>query len=110
MPIRGSLESSRGEGVKDEMRICRGVKSVFVLDALETADIVTIRPSFRAKETVRAREWDSVLFKYWCDHCRDSGGRICVNLCVCKKANSAFMHIMTTFTQEKYRLLKFWSF
>lgn len=40
----------RGERVKDERRICRVVKSVFVLDALETADIATIRPSFRGKE------------------------------------------------------------
>lgn len=40
----------RGERVRDERRICRGVKSVFVLDALETADIATIRPSFRGKE------------------------------------------------------------
>lgn len=28
----------------------QGVKSLFVLDALETADIATIRPSFRGKE------------------------------------------------------------
>lgn len=40
----------RGERVKDVRRICRGVKSFFVLDALETADIATIRPSFRGKE------------------------------------------------------------
>lgn len=33
------------------MRIYRGVKSIFVLDALETADIASIRPSFIAKET-----------------------------------------------------------
>ncbi len=48
----------RGERVKDERRICRGVKSVFVLDALETADIATIRPSFRgkARESEQARE------------------------------------------------------
>lgn len=43
-------ESERCERAKDERRICRGVKSFFVLDALETADIATIRPSFRGKE------------------------------------------------------------
>lgn len=33
----------------DARRICRGVKSVFVPGALETADIATIRPSFRGE-------------------------------------------------------------
>lgn len=42
--------------MKDERRIRRGVKSVFVLDALETADIPTIRPSFRGKERESERE------------------------------------------------------
>lgn len=43
------------------------MKSVFVLDALETADIATIRPSVRGKEREseqdrkRKREWDLVL-------------------------------------------------
>lgn len=46
----------RGERVEDARRICRGVKSVFVLDALETADIATIRPSFREKERQCKRE------------------------------------------------------
>lgn len=36
--------------MKDARRICSGVKSFFVLDALETAEIATIRPSFRGKE------------------------------------------------------------
>lgn len=53
--------------MKGVRRICRGVKSVFVLDALETADIATIRPSFRGKKREseqdrrRKREWDLVL-------------------------------------------------
>lgn len=34
----------------DARRICRGVKSVFVPGALETADIATIRPSFRGEK------------------------------------------------------------
>lgn len=46
----------RGKGVKDEMRICKGLKSVFVLVALETADTATKRPSFRAKETESEQE------------------------------------------------------
>lgn len=56
----------RGERVKGVRRICRGVKSVFVLDALETADIATIRPSFRRKERESEQqrrkegEWDLV--------------------------------------------------
>lgn len=52
----------RGERVKDEKRICRGVKSFFVLDALETADIATIRPSFRGKERESERERERVGF------------------------------------------------
>lgn len=47
---RDWAKRERSERVKDEWRICRGLKSFFVLDALETADIATIRPSFRGKE------------------------------------------------------------
>lgn len=46
-----------GERVKDARRICRGVKSFFVLDALETAEIATIRPSFRGKERLSVCVW-----------------------------------------------------
>lgn len=46
-----------GERVKDARRICRGVKSFFVLDALETAEITTIRPSFRGKERLSVCVW-----------------------------------------------------
>lgn len=53
---RINRERLREKRVKDERRICRGVKSFFVLDALETADIATIRPSFRGKETKSERE------------------------------------------------------
>lgn len=64
---RGKRTRVRSERVKGVRRICRGVKRVFVLDALETADIATIRPSFRGKEREleqdrrRKRKWDLVL-------------------------------------------------
>lgn len=52
----------RGERVEDERRICRGVKSFFVLDALETADIATIRPSFRGRRRELEQERKRVGF------------------------------------------------
>lgn len=57
----------RSERVKGVRRICRGVKRVFVLDALETADIATMKPK-KGKEREleqdrrRKRKWDLVLW------------------------------------------------
>lgn len=73
------MREVRGERVNDARRICRGMKSFFVLDALETADMATIRPSFRGKERQSLcvweregeREQDLVLLAYWTGSSKD---------------------------------------